>query len=266
MRPNRYHSYKKANTPRNSAWSPRIWVLSDQWMAPSTVWKTTGQSVAPSVKPHPLLFWLYLPQKFLPAKGKGIVDCHRHNDKDIPFNMDEKAVIFSVADESKFEQLYKEYYKALYAYAFSMLRDEYLAEEVVQTVFMRLWEKRSMMDVHTSWKSYLYRAVYHEALNVLKHKQVRERYASQHVREEAVLSNDDSELRIRLFQALGELPEKCRAVFQLSRFEELKYHEIATQLGISIKTVEAHMGKALKTLRVRLAEFISCSVFILINF
>src|SRR5690606_36787507 len=75
----------------------------------------------------------------------------------------------------------------------------------------------------------------------------------------------DSELQRQLQDALRQLPEKCRTVFQLSRFEELRYQEIADKLGISVKTVEAHMGKALKVLRLRLADFLPVLIIVLPN-
>lgn len=142
-----------------------------------------------------------------------------------------------------------------------------MAEEIVQDVFLKLWENRHRMTIHTSLRAYLYKSVYHECLNELKHVKVQRRYM-----EEAMLNhpqhseeNTDTELRRQLQEALRQLPEKCRAVFQLSRFEELKYQEIADKLGISLKTVEAHMGKALRLLRLRLADFLLLLIFLLSN-
>ncbi|HSI76847.1 MAG TPA: RNA polymerase sigma-70 factor [Lunatimonas sp.] len=175
-------------------------------------------------------------------------------------------------DEPTFEQVFKEHYGALHAYANVILKDSTGAEEVVQTVFLKLWEKRSGLRITTSLKAYLYKAVYHYSLNHIKHQKVRQRHWEQtHYTMNQQLSADNSqimegqeqELVKRIQQTLGALPEKCRMVFHLSRFEELKYNEIAERLGISVKTVEAHMSKALKTLRLELAEFLPLVFLIL---
>jgi len=140
-----------------------------------------------------------------------------------------------------------------------------MAEEIVQTVFLKLWEKKETIRINTSLKAYLFKTVYYDSLNHLKHEKVKMKHwehthydltqgSAQETGEPLI--GQEKELQQRLDQALNQLPEKCRLVFQLSRFEELKYKEIADRLNISIKTVEAHMGKALKTLRVELAEFL----------
>lgn len=171
--------------------------------------------------------------------------------------------------EVAFEEAFKSNFKALHAYAYTMLQDELMAEEIVQNVFLKLWENRERMTIHTSLRAYLYKSVYHESLNYVKHKQVQRRYMEEAMAEQkhrqAGEMVGDSELRRQLHAALQRLPEKCRTVFQLSRFEELRYQEIADRLGISVKTVEAHMGKALKLLRLRLADFLPLLIVILPN-
>ncbi|WP_353124308.1 RNA polymerase sigma-70 factor [Parapedobacter pyrenivorans] len=171
--------------------------------------------------------------------------------------------------EIAFEEAFKSNFKALHAYAHTLLQDALMAEEIVQTVFLKLWENRERMTIHTSLRAYLYKSVYHESLNYLKHKKVQRKYMEEAMVEQKQRQTDeltaDSELRHQLHAALQRLPEKCRTVFQLSRFEELRYHEIAERLGISVKTVEAHMGKALKLLRVRLADFLPVLIVLLPN-
>jgi RNA polymerase sigma-70 factor, ECF subfamily len=175
-------------------------------------------------------------------------------------------------DEPTFEQVFKDHYGPLHGYANVILKDIDAAEEVVQTVFLKLWEKRSGLQITTSLKAYLYKAVYHDSLNHLKHQKVRQRHWDDtHYAMNQPLSPDNSqimegqekELVQRIQHILNTLPDKCRMVFHLSRFEELKYGEIAEQLGISVKTVEAHMSKALKTLRLELAEFLPLLILIL---
>ncbi|WP_090608162.1 RNA polymerase sigma-70 factor [Parapedobacter koreensis] len=171
--------------------------------------------------------------------------------------------------ERAFEEAFKTNFKALHAYAYTMLQDENVAEEIVQTVFLKLWENRERLAIHTSLRAYLYKSVYHDTLNHLKHKKVQRKYIAEammaHKQEQAAEVAADKELQRQLQEALRQLPEKCRTVFQLSRFEELKYQEIADRLGISLKTVEAHMAKALKSLRLRLADFLPLLTIILFN-
>lgn len=179
----------------------------------------------------------------------------------------------SVLDEQAFEASFKTHFNALHAYATAIVKDADSAEEVVQTVFLKLWEKRFELQITVSLKSYLYKAVYHHSLNYLKHQKVRQRHMENSLQEHQVYQSSGSygetpgqeaELMRRIQAVLDALPERCRHVFHLSRFEELKYHEIAERLDISIKTVEAHMGKALKSLRMGLSEFLPI-IFLLLN-
>ncbi|MBK1441318.1 RNA polymerase sigma-70 factor [Parapedobacter sp. ISTM3] len=171
--------------------------------------------------------------------------------------------------ERAFEEVFKANFKALHAYAYTVLQDESVAEEIVQTVFLKLWENRERLTIHTSLRAYLYKSVYHDSLNHLKHKKVQRKYIAEammsYKQEESTVAAADKELYLQLHEALRQLPEKCRTVFQLSRFEELKYQEIADRLGISQKTVEAHMAKALRLLRLRLADFLPLLIIVLPN-
>jgi RNA polymerase sigma-70 factor, ECF subfamily len=161
-----------------------------------------------------------------------------------------------------FEQLFKEHFKGLYAYAYTILKNEAQAEETVQNVFYKIWEKNIQPEIETSAKAYLYKAVYHESLNYLKHQKIKAQYQShvmQHNKKQAESASKRvlvKELEARLRQAMNELPEQCRTIFQMSRFDGLKYQEIASELGISVKTVENQMGKALKQLRVKLIDYL----------
>jgi len=165
-------------------------------------------------------------------------------------------------DEKAFEDVFKTYYGSLHAYAFTLLKDEPMAEEMVQNVFFKLWDRSGTITISGSVAAYLYRAVHNECLNYLKHLKVRSEHQL-HVSHRAGHNTDSAsgrlhlkELDERLRQALNDLPEQCRTIFQLSRFEELRYREIADRLGISVKTVESQMGKALKILRSKLVDFL----------
>ena len=170
----------------------------------------------------------------------------------------------------QFEHVFKEHFKSLHSYAYTIVKDDIMAEELVQNVFYKLWEKKGQIEVNQSITGYLYRSVHNESLNHLKHLKVREAHQA-YVKHQPQGSNNAAEqiklrdLKRHLDKALSELPEQCRTVFQMSRFEELKYQEIADRLQISIKTVENHMGKALRLLRQKLADFLPALLLILLN-
>lgn len=164
-------------------------------------------------------------------------------------------------DESAFDALFRRYYEPLCHYAASLTDgdlDE--AEDLVQQSFVKLWEQRATFEVQWSVKAYLYKMVHNRCLNRIRDAQTREKYKVYNAAQlEKGYENDPgaaSELNERILQALDTLPTECRRIFELSRFEELKYREIADQLGISIKTVETQMGKALRLMRTELADYL----------
>jgi len=177
------------------------------------------------------------------------------------------GTLLAQRDEAAFEQMFKTHFKRLHAYAFTILRDEIQAEEMVQQVFFKLWERNDNLSLTGSISSYLYRAVHNESLNYIKHQKVRSNhqlnvaYSMKNEVEHPAKKIMASELEKKIHSALNELPEQCRTIFQMSRFDELKYREIADKLGISIKTVESQMSKALRLLRVKLVDFL---IFILL--
>lgn len=169
-----------------------------------------------------------------------------------------------------FERVFKEHFKSLHAYAGSILRDSDEAEEVVQNVFYKLWEKKEKIDEIQSVQAYLYRSVYNECMNFVKHEKVKQNYEAHavhhgNIASSAVDNAETKELEERIGNALNDLPEQCRTIFQMSRFEELKYREIADKLGLSVKTIENQMGKALKILRTKLADYINVVWLLLIT-
>ncbi len=161
-----------------------------------------------------------------------------------------------------FEQSFKDNFKRLHAYACTILNNEADAEEMVQQVFCKLWEKKEKLQEIDSITAYLYRSVHNECMNFVKHQKVKDAH-----REHSTYHNSDNtdavdnaaerELKERLHHAMQQLPEQCRTIFQMSRFEELKYREIADKLGLSVKTIENQMGKALKIMRKQLADYIT---------
>ncbi|HXD79470.1 MAG TPA: RNA polymerase sigma-70 factor [Puia sp.] len=156
-------------------------------------------------------------------------------------------------DKQVFESYYKENYKFFFLAACKYLGDPALAQEAVNDVFLRIWEDAGKLVIRTSPRSYLYRSVVNRCYNMLK---LRKREVQQQAEVARQLDDvtewkdmEDNELKLRLFAAIDELPEQCRKVFRMSRYETLKQQEIADQLGISIKTVKNHITHALKALQ-----------------
>ncbi len=173
-------------------------------------------------------------------------------------------------DKSAFEQLFKTYYKPLCNYTCSIIKNIDESEEVVQNMFYNLWNKRETIQINSSVKSYLYRAVHNDCLNKIKHGKIKSAYAEDYKKstdgslEDASKIVQAKELGKQINEAIASLPEQCGVVFKLSRFENLKYSEIAEQLNISVKTVENHMGKALKIMRERLKEHLYLLIWLLL--
>ena len=187
------------------------------------------------------------------------------------FQDEQMAVLLSKRDEAAFEQVFKTHYKNLHAYAFTMLKDDDEAEEMVQQVFFKLWERSENLSFSGPIAAYLYRAVHNESLNFLKHQKVKAghqlhvAHSMKNKTEHGQGKMMRKELENKFREALNELPEQCRTVFQLSRFEDMKYKEIADKLDISVKTVENHMGKALKLLRTKLVDFLPLLLILLLK-
>lgn len=187
-------------------------------------------------------------------------------EKILDFNNEQIIPSLLSGDENTFESVYKHFLRPLHVYAINMLKDEDAAKGMVQNIFLKLWERRTTLTFSGSIQAYLYGAVYHECLNYLRHQKVKSTHQD-HILYTLDNNQRDNgmellDLKEKLQQALNELPERCRTIFQLSRFEELKYHEIASELGISIKTVEAQMGKALKILRIKLVDYLPLIIWL----
>lgn len=177
--------------------------------------------------------------------------------------IDEKKFIKGIKNGDKhiFEEVYRENYIPLCYYCLRYVETLEDSEEIVQDLFVKIWEKRSELKINTSLKAYLYRSVQNYALNFLNKKKTQDRYLMIHSRQINDSFNIDrnelveEELRILLKHAILKLPEKRRRIFEMSRFEGLKYSRIAEKLSISVKTVEAQMTKALKYLRIVLKDY-----------
>ncbi len=158
-------------------------------------------------------------------------------------------------DLDSFERLFHQYYQGLCGYAQSLLRKPEVAEEVVQDVFYNIWKNREALRIKRSLQSYLYRAAYNNSMMYLR-KMRREYFLDDGITTDQAMDSPDplqviqlNEVSELIARTLEELPERTREIFHLNRQEGLKYREIADRLSISVKTVEANMGKALKALR-----------------
>jgi RNA polymerase sigma-70 factor (ECF subfamily) len=176
----------------------------------------------------------------------------------------EKQVISRIrkGDAQAFEWLFRQYYEKLCQWAYHYLHDLDSSEEVVQDLYYHLWSNRASLEFHLSVKSYLYKAVSNNCKMLIRKKGRRSA-----IEADMALQNQGSvsapeellevkEIREVVTKTLEELPEKPAQIFRMSRYEGLKYREIAERLSISIKTVEANMGKALKIFRKNLQEYI----------
>jgi len=187
-------------------------------------------------------------------------------------NQFEEQDLFSslkAGEERAFEKLFRNYYAPLCYYASKILQNDAAAEEIVQDFFVRLWEKRADIEIETSLKNYFFRSVKNLCLNQIKHESVKLQHVKSVISEAESTEYSDHFQEVNLQKDIKEgiaaLPEKRREIFRLSREEGLKYREIADKLNISIKTVEAQMGLAIKTLRDRLKKYNSF-LFLFLSF
>ena len=161
-------------------------------------------------------------------------------------------------DIKEFEKVFRKFYSSLCRLAFHFTRDRDTAEEIVQDMFYNYWKKKEKIDITGSIEAYLYQAVRNRCLKWIEHIKVQNRYTKEMELQNRIIESGDhtemetAELNHIIDETLRQLPERCREIFILNRFEGLKYREIATKLSISIKTVEANMGKSLKIFRDRL--------------
>lgn len=175
-------------------------------------------------------------------------------------------ICYLLTSPAEIEKLFTDHYGALHRYAFTILKDEEEAKDVVQAVFLNLWEKKDNLSITSSPKAYLFRSVYHESLNFIKKREILQKHhhaagaTELNTEQKPFMGEEELFTRQRIDSVLDELPPQCREVFIKSRAEQKKYAEIAAEMGIAVKTVEAHMSKALKLIRqiVRVIVWVVC--------
>jgi len=168
----------------------------------------------------------------------------------------------TMGDEQSFELLYRRYFVRLCAFANKFLNDTFASEEVVQDIFLKLWENRFTLHSESSGKSFLFQAVHNKSMNFIAHQNVADRYSEMiktvyaHPEEfDAQESLMAKELNIHIETIISNLAPECKKIFLMSRSDGKKHQEIADELNISIKTVENQINRALKKLRSELSEY-----------
>ncbi len=165
-------------------------------------------------------------------------------------------------DLKAFEAFFRSLYQPLCYFALKYVSSHEIAEEIVQDLFYTLWEKHEEISINTSLKSYMYAATHNRCIKYLDHRRIEMKY-EKYVREntgtyaeQLTDVNNLKEIQQIIDKTLSSLPEKCSRIFRMNRFEGLRYNDIAQKLSISVKTVEANMGKALKLLRKNLKAYV----------
>ena len=173
----------------------------------------------------------------------------------------QKSGIHTHLNKVLFEQLFKKHFVHLSNYAHQYVHDTDSAKDITQKVFIYLWENREKIDPQRSIQSYLFTSVRNRCLNHIRdHKKYRSHVLDLDIYDFEIGAEEENEmdvadLKTKIDAALNELPAKCKLVFEMSRYKNMKYKDIAEELEISIKTVEAHISKALKSLRANLSDY-----------
>lgn len=167
-----------------------------------------------------------------------------------------------MGDIQAFEEIFRRYYEILCQWAHHYLKDRDSSEEVVQDLFYHIWRDHASLNIHTSVKSYLYRAVANNCKMILKKQNRRTEIEADLARNAPPIQPEPAELlettelKQVVDKTLDELAERPATIFRMSRYEGKKYREIAEELSISVKTVESNMGKALELFRKNLQEYL----------
>jgi RNA polymerase sigma-70 factor, ECF subfamily len=193
---------------------------------------------------------------------------------DQSFNLDSHDAAMQIiqSDDAAFELFFKQHFAALchwcqHKYGF----DTDISKEIVHTAFIKLWKNRSDLSAEMPVKAFLHKVISNTSLDILRHAKVRERFEryvqQRHEGDGSTTPQehyDAKKLQTDIDNAIAELPQQMRTIFELSRYEGLKYAEIARQLNVSVNTVETQMSRALKKLRLKLAGYLPVYFMIMI--
>jgi RNA polymerase sigma-70 factor (ECF subfamily) len=208
-----------------------------------------------------LKFWL---NSHLPFKEFSTMENKRTNLSNSDQHITDMGLINRIRkdDVKAFELLVKEYSDSLYQFALRNLKDSQAAKDIVQDVFVKIWNNRKTISIKSHVKPYLFRMVRNKSLDFVRHNAVKqqvEEYLEVHT--EHVKSPEenftDHELSSALSEAVDKLPEQCRAIFTLKKYHDFSYAEISETMNISVNTVQSQMGIAFKKLRKHLSYLFS---------
>lgn len=168
------------------------------------------------------------------------------------------------SNQGVFELVFNFYYSGLVVYADQIIRNTAISEDIVQSVFLKLWETRETVDIR-SFRSYFIQCVKNRCIDHLRNQQVKNRFDNRATEAVQIVMDEDLWTKNELTQLIGQsienLPPRCREIFRMSRYEDLKIAEIADKLKISKRTVETQISKALKILRVKLIDYFMLIIF-----
>ncbi|MCL3781488.1 RNA polymerase sigma-70 factor [Prolixibacteraceae bacterium JC049] len=194
--------------------------------------------------------------------------------------LNDKEIILRLQEDDRhvFELIFNAYFPRLFHFAKGYLANENVAEDIIQDVFVEFWVQRHKFNADVNLNAWLYTVSKNKCIKFIDHLKVKEKYKSftEQQKKELTLNQialnrlDTSEFSFlemeRLIQdTLKQLPPQCRRIFEMSRFEDKKYREIAEELGISVKTVETQMSKALKLFRENLKDYLSMLTFLFLS-
>jgi RNA polymerase sigma-70 factor (ECF subfamily) len=182
---------------------------------------------------------------------------------------DRNIILYTDSLKDNFDKIYVLYYSRLQRFAKEYVLSNEDAENIVQDVFLVLWERRKVLDIQISLVSYLFSLVKNKCLDFLRHKMVAEEYQKELFLKYTALESlnyslaSDEDVEQVIKNAIDKLPERCKLIFIKSRIEGKKYKEIADELGVSINTVENQISIALKKIRIELQDFLPLLLFLL---
>ena len=177
--------------------------------------------------------------------------------------LSDKQLLRALSEDKEFaiDQLFRQYYSMICIAVYRIYPDQSYAEDIAQEVFLEIWRRRKRLKINTSLGAYLRRVAINKTLNFIRDQKFNFETDKEPIFEEVSPQNvteklEVEELKLIIDKTIDKLPEKCRIVFILNRFEEMSYREISEELGISVKTVEHQISKALKFLRQKLGPYI----------
>lgn len=173
-------------------------------------------------------------------------------------------------DENAFEHIFKMHFTGLCLFAEHFLKDTQVAENIVEDLFCDLWENFHKISVNVSLRGYLYKSVFNRCMKYIRHRNIEQKYQAEQqyylVNEISSKATSDTEcpvvnlvtkeLEYKISSAVEALPPQCKKIFQLNRFKNLSYTEIAEELSISVNTVKTQMARALNKLRIELKDYL----------